>query len=54
MTPGYDGPQTVPLPLELWGDARSLPRGLTARYRSWLLEDGLLSRRMRAVAPNAD
>jgi len=48
MTPGHDGPQTVPLPLDLWGDARALPRGLTARYRSWLLEDGLLSQRMRA------
>ena len=48
MTPGYDGPQTVPLPLELWADQRALPRGLTARYRSWLLEDGLLSQRMRA------
>jgi chorismate-pyruvate lyase len=53
MTPGYDGPQTVPLPLELWGDERALPRGLTARYRSWLLEDGLLSQRMRAEGAGA-
>jgi chorismate-pyruvate lyase len=53
MTPGYDGPQTVPLPLELWGDERTLPRGLTARYRSWLVEDGLLSQRMRADGAGA-
>jgi len=53
MTPGYDGPQTVPLPLELWGDERTLPRGLTARYRSWLLEDGLMSQRMRADGAGA-
>lgn len=40
---------TVPLPFEIWGPERTLPRTLAPELRSWLLETGLLTQRLRVA-----